>query len=130
MCIYSQEILIQIYFWSHAFFELKHSQAMLERGVCELAYSFFHFILFLDDCQSGTELKPNGECVQCERGYYRSFLEESCQPCPAGYTTTTNGTTSKQLCDISMCHFNVPIKTLNERTEVYFYFCWKQLNYT
>ena len=23
-----------------------HSQAMLERGVCELAHSFFHFILF------------------------------------------------------------------------------------
>ena len=103
---------------------------MLERGVCELAYSFFHFILFLDDCQSGTELKPNGVCVQCERGYYRSFLEESCQQCPAGFTTATNGTTSKPLCDISMCHFNVPIKTLNERTEVYFYFCWKQLNYT
>ena len=24
---------------------IQHSQAMLERGVCELAHSFFHFIL-------------------------------------------------------------------------------------
>ena len=23
-----------------------HSQAMLERGVCELAHSFFHFVMF------------------------------------------------------------------------------------
>ena len=26
-----------------------HSQAMLERGVCELAHSFFHLMMFYDD---------------------------------------------------------------------------------
>ena len=27
--------------------DVQHSQAMLERGVCELAHFFFHFILIL-----------------------------------------------------------------------------------
>ena len=97
---------------------------------CDNTLMGFFFILFLDDCESGTELKPNGQCVKCERGYYRSFLEESCQPCPEGSTTAANGSTSDKLCDISMYHFNVPIKTLNERRVFMFYFCWKQLNYT
>ena len=28
-----------------AFHSIQHSQAMLERGVCELAHSFFHFFI-------------------------------------------------------------------------------------
>ena len=29
---------------------IQHSQAMLERGVCELAHSFFHFVWFVYFC--------------------------------------------------------------------------------
>ncbi|XP_062579451.1 sushi, von Willebrand factor type A, EGF and pentraxin domain-containing protein 1-like, partial [Saccostrea cucullata] len=31
-----------------------------------------------DDCGEGTELKPDGKCMECPRGYYRSFAEDVC----------------------------------------------------
>uniref|UniRef100_A0A8W8JQE5 EGF-like domain-containing protein n=3 Tax=Magallana gigas TaxID=29159 RepID=A0A8W8JQE5_MAGGI len=57
-----------------------------------------------DDCSEGTELKPDGKCVECLRGYYRSFLEDVCMECPAGNTTAGNGSTSKDSCDMTICY--------------------------
>ncbi|XP_065921864.1 uncharacterized protein [Magallana gigas] len=57
-----------------------------------------------DDCPEGTQLKPDGNCVDCPRGYYRSFLLDVCMECPAGNTTAGNGSTSKDSCYITMCY--------------------------
>eukprot|EP00105_Crassostrea_gigas_P030837 XP_011453298.1 PREDICTED: signal peptide, CUB and EGF-like domain-containing protein 3 [Crassostrea gigas] len=57
-----------------------------------------------DDCPEGTELKPDGKCVECPRRYYRSFLEDVCMECPTGNTTAGNGSTSKDSCDMTICY--------------------------
>ena len=41
-----------------AFHSIQHSQAMLERGVCELAHSFFHYIF-----NQNTQIYPFNHCV-------------------------------------------------------------------
>nr|XP_034312620.1 uncharacterized protein LOC105346442 isoform X2 [Crassostrea gigas] len=57
-----------------------------------------------DDCPEGKELKPDGKCVICSRGYYRSFLEDVCMECPAGNTTEGTGSTSKDSCYMTICY--------------------------
>ncbi|XP_056017716.1 sushi, von Willebrand factor type A, EGF and pentraxin domain-containing protein 1-like isoform X1 [Ostrea edulis] len=58
-----------------------------------------------DDCKEGTELKPDGNCVPCQRGYFRSFLEDVCTLCPAGKTTAKEGgAASSSQCDITICY--------------------------
>ncbi|XP_061175629.1 proprotein convertase subtilisin/kexin type 5-like [Saccostrea echinata] len=57
-----------------------------------------------DDCREGTELKPDGECVECPHGYYRSFSEDVCTPCAPGMTTAGNDTTGASGCEIKICY--------------------------
>ncbi|XP_062571486.1 proprotein convertase subtilisin/kexin type 5-like, partial [Saccostrea cucullata] len=57
-----------------------------------------------DDCAEGTELKPDGQCVACPRGYYRSFAEDVCTPCTAGMTTAGNRTENSVDCVIKICY--------------------------
>ena len=55
-----------------------------------------------DDCNPGYELAPNGVCVQCPVGTYRTLGTPAvCKACPSDKTTPGNGSTSINDCTLS-----------------------------
>ena len=64
MCILYNQYLIMVYYLTITTFHnggmhnVQHSQAMLERGVCELPHFFFHFSLNKCDIKSSL---PNAD---------------------------------------------------------------------
>mgnify|MGYP003683265757 CR=1 FL=1 len=47
---------------------IQHSQAMLERGVCELAHSSFHFTLSIHQMQTILFVKKPSSCMCFKEG--------------------------------------------------------------
>ena len=58
------------------------------------------FIFLLDICgYPGVELTVDGDCIPCEKGFYKSERSQiSCEPCPFGYTTLMSGATHINMC--------------------------------
>lgn len=61
---------------------------------------YFNYCIFnnLEECLSGYELDERGECVPCQRGFFRSRGMPSCQQCVTGKTTPDVAATSEQEC--------------------------------
>lgn len=56
-----------------------------------------------EECLSGYELDENGECVPCQRGFFRSRGMPACQPCATGKTTPELAAASEQECHLDIC---------------------------
>ncbi|KAK3091097.1 hypothetical protein FSP39_017083 [Pinctada imbricata] len=74
--------------------------------------------LCYDDCPEGTELKSTGECVDCLKGTYRSFTEDTCQMCNSSYTTDGIGKKSASDCNIIIC-YNGTYRNTSDSTQCY-----------
>lgn len=62
------------------------------------------FILFLDYCPEGQERMDNGNCVDCEIGFYKHNTNDrfmNCTACPSDYVTPGKKSTSSQQCTVS-----------------------------
>jgi hypothetical protein len=54
-----------------------------------------------DECASGSHLIEVGVCRPCEHGTYRTQgVHKTCVPCPNGNTTSKEGATMVDMCDI------------------------------
>ncbi|XP_053380888.1 uncharacterized protein LOC123562048 [Mercenaria mercenaria] len=55
-----------------------------------------------DQCQLGEEMGPGGtspsDCVKCKVGTYKDATKATCEPCPDGLTTLTDGKTASTDC--------------------------------
>lgn len=59
------------------------------------------FSNFPDSCRAGTELSVSGTCELCAQGTYKSDdSQDTCQPCPYGFSTQNKGATSVQQCSV------------------------------
>ncbi|XP_052070616.1 uncharacterized protein LOC127709241 isoform X4 [Mytilus californianus] len=57
-----------------------------------------------NSCKAGTELSVSGTCELCAQGTYKSEdSQDTCQPCPYGYSTHKKGATSVQQCSVVSC---------------------------
>ncbi|XP_062611525.1 uncharacterized protein LOC134273339 [Saccostrea cucullata] len=57
-----------------------------------------------NDCNPGFELAPNGTCVRCPLGKYRTLGTTAvCVTCPSDKTTPTTGSTSIADCSLTSC---------------------------
>ncbi|PAA61614.1 hypothetical protein BOX15_Mlig033701g2, partial [Macrostomum lignano] len=57
------------------------------------------------ECPAGQQLGADGTCRPCPVGYYRENNPNitSCQACPSGYTTPTEGSDSVAKCSVVLC---------------------------
>ncbi|XP_071132432.1 uncharacterized protein [Mytilus edulis] len=57
-----------------------------------------------NSCRAGTELSVSGTCELCAQGTYKSDdSQDTCQPCPYGFSTQNKGATSVQQCSVVSC---------------------------
>ena len=75
---------------------------MLYTADCYSIHFHFQLPLFLVDlCTDGMELQAGMGCVKCARGTYRKVeSEDKCVACADGYTTSNEGTVTKEDCDL------------------------------
>lgn len=81
----------------------------LEKKILENNFEFFAsndlLITLLDlsdDCNPGYELAPNGTCVLCPLGTYRTLGTPAvCSACPSDKTTPNTGSTKASDCSLS-----------------------------
>lgn len=88
---------------------LPKSKFVLEKKILENNFEFFAsndlLITLLDlsdDCNPGYELAPNGTCVLCPLGTYRTLGTPAvCSACPSDKTTPNTGSTKASDCSLS-----------------------------
>ena len=90
---------------------IQHSQAMLERGVCELAHSFFHF---LSESRRGSKFewsgwewdKSGGHEPEEYGGSGKNSLRSVTHRCKNTWIEEMEGSHNNTLSRIDTCHFH------------------------